>query len=595
MSFRAKLQSRALQTAMNAVAVLAMIALLLASWRDTGYILAAIALAVVIWVSATVSFALTMPAQLLIVVSLLADYEDTVDHAAKPTLIATGILLSALVVTQPNLQELVNQQVINVAQLPGYQQERRLVVPPRVFYIANILLIVALGISALVRAPLWPVLAATIIACLGVGLVGAQALRLRLHGRGDTKAFRSALLAYDPKFAVYFSAPDNTEYQLTMWLPYLERIGEPFVVIVREAKAFARIAAKTTAPVMYCPTVNHVDACVTDRMRACFFVNNGAKNTHIVRFNHLTHIQLLHGDSDKASSFNPVTAMFDRIFVAGQAGIDRYAANGVHIPLDRFDIVGRPQVEKINVSTAKIGDQPDDRKTVLYATTWVGLYTDANYCSLPSGERIVANLIDRGVRVIFRPHPYSSRDAASSRMVARIEQLLAEDAAKTGRAHLFGPAATREMSVIDCVNAADALIGDVSSVATDWLYSGKPFALTNPLGVAEDTYETEFPLARASYVLDQSLDDIRPVLDKLLHTDPVAATRRLVRRYYLGDFAPEHYADGFVATARKYVLARPAGIVRVPDQIERTMEVGVRGGTEARVDPSQPAVDISVV
>jgi len=33
------------QTAMNAIAVLAMIALLLASWRDTGYILAAIALA----------------------------------------------------------------------------------------------------------------------------------------------------------------------------------------------------------------------------------------------------------------------------------------------------------------------------------------------------------------------------------------------------------------------------------------------------------------------------------------------------------------------------------------------------------------------
>jgi hypothetical protein len=595
MSFRAKLQTRALQTAMNAVGVLAMIALLLASWRDTGYILAAIALAVVIWVSATVSFALTMPAQLLIVVSLLADYEDSVDHAAKPTLIVTGVVLSALVVTQPTLQELVNQQVINVAQLPGYQRERRLVVPPRVFYIANILLIIALGVSALVRAPLWPVLAATIIACLGVGLVGAQALRLRLHGRTDTKAFRSALIAYDPKFAVYFSAPENTEYQLTMWLPYLERIGAPFVVIVREAPAFARIVAKTTAPVVYCPTVNHVDACVTDRMRACFFVNNGAKNTHIVRFNHMTHIQLLHGDSDKASSFNPVTAMFDRIFVAGQAGIDRYAANGVHIPLDHFDIVGRPQVEKIDVSMAEIGDRPDDRKTVLYATTWVGLYTDANYCSLPSGERIVANLIDRGVRVIFRPHPYSSRDAASSRMVARIEQLLADDADKTGRAHVFGPAATREMSVIDCVNAADAMIGDVSSVATDWLYSGKPLALTNPLGVDEDAYETEFPLARAAYVLDKSLDDIRPTLDKLLHTDPVAATRRLIRRYYLGDFAPEHYADGFVLTARKYVLAEPAVIVRVPDQIERTIDIGARDGTNARVNPSQPAVDISVV
>ena len=405
MSFRAKLQSRALQTAMNAVAVLAMIALLLASSRQTGYLLAAIALALAIWVSATVSFALTMPAQLLIVVGLLADYQHSIGHAGKPTLIATGVVLSALVVTQPNLQELVNQQVLNVTHLPGYQRERSLVAPPRVFYIANILLIVALGISAVVRAPLWPVLAAAIIACLGVGLVGAQALWQRLHGRTDSKSFRAALIAYDPRFAVYFSAPDNTEYQLTMWLPYLERIGSRFVVIVREEPAFARIATRTKAPVIFCPTVNQVDTCVTDRMRACFYVNNGAKNTHIVRFNHLTHIQLLHGDSDKASSFNPVTAMFDRIFVAGQAGIDRYAANGVHIPLDRFDIVGRPQVERIDVSATRIGDRPDDRKTVLYATTWVGLYTDANYCSLPSGERIVADLLDRGVRVIFRPHP----------------------------------------------------------------------------------------------------------------------------------------------------------------------------------------------
>ena len=579
---------------MSAVAVLAMIALLLASWRDTGYILAAIALAIVIWVSTTVSFALTMPAQLLIVVGLLADYENSSGHAAKPTLIATGVVLSALVVTQPNLQELVSQQVMSVTHLPGYQRERRLVVPARVFYTANLLLIVALGVSAFVRAPLWPVLVATVVACLGVGFVGAHALRLRLRGRTDTRSFRAALTAYDPKFAVYFSAPDNTEYQLTMWLPYLERIGERFVVIVREEQAFARIAAKTTAPVMYCPTVNQVDTCVTDRMRACFFVNNGAKNTHIVRFNHLTHIQLLHGDSDKASSFNPVTAMFDRIFVAGQAGIDRYAANGVHIPRDRFDIVGRPQVEAIDVSAVKVGDRPDDRKTVLYATTWVGLYTDANYCSLPSGERIVADLLGRGVRVIFRPHPYSSRDAASSRMVTRIEQLLAEDAAKTGRVHLFGPAALRDMSVIDCINAADAMVGDVSSVATDWLYSGKPFALTNPLGLADDAYETEFPLARAAYVLDQSLSEIRPILDKLLHTDPIAATRRLIRRYYLGDFAPERYADGFVRAARKYVTAEPAHTVRQPFEIDEAMPVEAVDGPAVRVQPRKPVADVSV-
>jgi len=73
------------------------------------------------------------------------------------------------------------------------------------------------------------VLVATIVACLGVGLVGAQALRLRLRGRTESKASGPRCSPNDRKFAVYFSAPDNTEYQLTMWLPFLERIGEPFV------------------------------------------------------------------------------------------------------------------------------------------------------------------------------------------------------------------------------------------------------------------------------------------------------------------------------------------------------------------------------
>jgi hypothetical protein len=143
------------------------------------------------------------------------------------------------------------------------------------------------------------------------------------------------------------------------------------------------------------------------------------------------------------------------------------------------------------------------------------------------------------------------------------------------------------MSVIDCVNAADAMIGDVSSVATDWLYSGKPFALTNPLGLADDAYETEFPLARAAYVLDQSLENIRPTLDKLLHADPIAATRRLIRRYYLGDFAPDCYADGFVRAARKYVMAEP-------DETDGTMGVEARGGPAVRVQPRKPVADVSV-
>ena len=42
-------------------------------------------------------------------------------------------------------------------------------------------------------------------------------------------------------------------------------------------------------------------------------------------------------------------------------------------------------------------------------------------------------------------------------------------------------------------------------------------------------------------------------LDELLETDPLAAERVEMRRYYLGDFPAETYAEGFLAAARRIV------------------------------------------
>jgi CDP-glycerol glycerophosphotransferase (TagB/SpsB family) len=266
-----------------------------------------------------------------------------------------------------------------------------------------------------------------------------------------------------------------------------------------------------------------------------------------VRFSHLTHIQLLHGDSDKPPSYNPVTTMFDKIYVAGQAGIDRYAANGVHIPAEKFTVVGRPQVESIAVEARRIGDIRD--RTVLYAPTWVGYFTDSCHCSLPIGDRIIAALLARGARVVLRPHPYSARDPESARQVARMEQMLAADHAATGRDHAYGERASTVMSIVDCMNAADAMISDVSSVASDFLYSGKPFALTDMLNDGP-AYVTGFPLARAAYVLRHDAANLDGVLDDLLEADPLAFTRQGMKEYYLGDFPGGSYADAFFDAVR---------------------------------------------
>jgi hypothetical protein len=531
------------------LALLAAATLVFTPQRTLGLTLTAIALAAVAWKALTTTFASTTGAQLMLVFGVIASAVSTdIDSRTNIVMATAGATLLLLIVVQPTIDGLLKKPALGVGNLPGYRQARA--INPHALFGTTLAAVGLLTLLVAAHRSTWPV-AIVAVANLAVCVVAvAQAVASRRPRGHNLRAFRAALERYRPAFALYFSAPPNTDYHVHMWLPYLERIGRPFVLIVREPASLRNLAA-TGVPIVYCPSVSSLDQAVTPGMRACFYVNNGAKNTHMVRFNEMTHIQLLHGDSDKASSFNPVTAMFDRVFVAGQAGIDRYAANGVHVPLTKFDIVGRPQVETVEVAHDHIRDVAD--RVVLYATTWIGFYTDANYCSLPIGEPIVRQLLERGATVILRPHPYAGKDADSGRHLARLQEILAEDRERTGRQHVFGPAAQAAMSVVDCVNAADAMISDVSGVASDFLYSGKPFALTNMLAASAEDFERSFPLAKAAYVINDHAGNLPGVLDDLLDLDPLAAVRREVRTYYLGDFAEDAYADGFVQTGRSYV------------------------------------------
>lgn len=380
--------------------------------------------------------------------------------------------------------------------------------------------------------------------------------RWRTSHQGELAPLAAAARQHAPRFLLYFSAPAGSEYQARMWLPYLARIGEPFLVVVTERHNLAPLAASTPAPVVACETFEALDAVLAaPSLRAAFYVNNGMKNAHCVRFAHLTHVQLYHGDSDKAVTASPLNAMFDRIFVAGRAAVDRFAAHGVDLPREKFRLVGRPQAEQLQEAGPPAG--PAGPPTVLYAPTWVGAHADSRYCSLPIAEPLVAGLLARGATVILRPHPYTRRHRESAARLRRVEQLLAQDRARTGREHRWGRAATAELSLFDCMNQSDAMICDVSSVASEYLATGKPFAITD-LAAAGDRFPDSFPLARAAYPVRPDAGNLPQVLDDLLDRDPAAANRRELRAYYLGDLPPDRAAEAFLAQARE-CLADPLG------------------------------------
>lgn len=461
---------------------------------------------------------------------------------------ATGLVVASVLIESTTKVLLGKSQQVAV-NLTGVQPVPAPPFRPDLLAYGSLLALGIGGVLAAVAAPPW------VYALVGGGELAAvmimigYAARANVISRNALAELPKALAKHRPAFAVYYGGQHGARYQLGMWLPYLERLGQPFVVITREADTVPTITSLTDAPVVVPRTTSalgDLDQLVPPTMKAAFYVQGSRANLQFQKFRQLTHVWLNHGDSDKAANFSARHATYDKVFVSGQQGVERYAAHGVQIPPERFAIVGRPQVEAIDVRDEVL--PPGTPRTILYAPTWRGGRPATDYSSLSLGDSIVAALLDRGVTVIFRPHPLSYADPSDAGLIRRIQQRLETDARQTGRAHVWGARAEREWDVPACLNASDGLITDVSSVASDNLASGKPFAMM-AMKATGNAFREQFPMARVAYVIERDLSTLDGALDDLLGADPLAVPRRAYRRHCLGDQLGAHAPDEFLRVA----------------------------------------------
>ena len=149
---------------------------------------------------------------------------------------------------------------------------------------------------------------------------------------------------------------------------------------------------------------------------------------------------------------------------------------------------------------------------------------------------------------------------ASARLIRGIGRRLAKDREQSGREHLWGAAAERELTVEQCFNISDAMVADVSAVLSDYLHSEKPLAIVS-VGRTPEQLLLDAPVAAAGYLIAEDLTNLDQVIKDLLIDDPLAASRQSTRIYYLGDFDVASYADGFLQVSRD-LLGIPAGTGR---------------------------------
>ncbi len=466
---------------------------------------------------------------------------------SQATAITTGLILLSIGL-ESWIAVILNVRRLRVVNLPNFPYSATASSVNRLVFLANSGALLTAMVLALLEWPItWLLAVLGFLVILELGLIG-QAHRLLRRSKESIELLPQVVAAYAPEFAAYFAAAPGSNYQLAAWLPHFDDIDRRFIVICRTARPLEGLAKLTDAPIIHCPTIRSLDGMMAPSLRAAFYVNNGLKNTHFVERRQITHVWLNHGDSEKPACFNPVHAIYDRIFAAGQAGIDRYARHDVHIPERKFTIVGRPQVAGIHLAEKPVAER--GLPTVLYAPTWVGPFADTNVYSLPVGRQIVAGLVDRGCTVIFRAHPLNRKFPAGRRHIREINALLAADTATSGRSHLWGAAADRDLSVADCFNRSDAMISDVSAMVSDFLYSAKPFSIVAMGGSAQELV-AQAPVAAASYILNGDLTNLDQVLTELLQTDPLQQRRAETREYYLGDIPREAYSQHFPKAARR--------------------------------------------
>ncbi len=413
--------------------------------------------------------------------------------------------------------------------------------------VALVLLVVAVvARSAWLSVPLL-VVAAGVVA---VGFRGT--VRHARHRR----RLRAALQAWAPTTALPYAGRSGGPWQLRMWEPYLLRSGERNVIVNLHEKYVERILTEGEAP-LRSPLLQLGSGGTADlgdvmvpSLKAFFYVQNAQTNSRFMARREVTHVWLNHGDSDKPANYNPRHADYDVLVVCGQAGIDRYANHGIHVDPDKFEVLGRPQAWQVESVRSPI--ETLEQPTVLYAPTWHGLEEAVNFSSLERGPEIVAALLERGARVVFRPHPLSYRWRRRRAVAMQIRRTLKAHRDAGGPGHVFGNRADVQWSVADCVNASDALISDVSSVVSDWLQSEKPYCMTAMRSGVEE-FRAEYPIAQTAYVLRGDLENLDEVLDDLLLKDPLREARVARKRYVLGDFEGEQSAAAFAAFVRRVV------------------------------------------
>lgn len=362
----------------------------------------------------------------------------------------------------------------------------------------------------------------------------------------------------DVSVIAYFAGDPTRTYQLAQWLEVLEILDRvhPVGLVLRDPDSAELIGSRTELTVLTAPSFPELTELYARLdAKVVLYCNNSVLNFESLLDSRRLHVHINHGESDKQSMASNNAKAYDRVFVAGDAAVQRYVTGLLDFDASRLVRVGRPQLDLPR--TPLLEQSP--RRTVMYAPTWEG---DADYNDYTSvevlGEQIVRAILDvPDVRLVYKPHPKVTTSLTPAIAEGHLRILgLIEEAGRLDPDAGHTPVLVGDILAV--MPGCDAMVTDVSSVGLDWLYlhTDKPIFLTDPHGDVEALHH-QAPISRCADVVDAtSVASLTPLLTDRLAHDEHHLARVAMRHHYFDDLHVGESTGRFLTAVGQLVALR---------------------------------------
>ncbi|MDH6623355.1 hypothetical protein M2271_001142 [Streptomyces sp. LBL] len=152
----------------------------------------------------------------------------------------------------------------------------------------------------------------------------------------------------------------------------------------------------------------------------------------------------------------------------------------------------------------------------------------------------------------------------------------------------------------DCFNVSDAMVSDISSVVSDFIASGKPYAVTDSGELGAEEFKRQNTAVRAAVILTNSAAELGTLLDAVRDSsaDPLAEDRSELKHYLLGPDEPTSIEQFNTAVANLAIKAETRNVGQESHTAAGAVDTGAvdtgavdAGAAEAVTEAAQAEVE----